>query len=180
MGDGKIPLRDISSDQIRGYLSVLLAAGTSVQLDHLKNVRSDLKSEISKQETLQQTIIAESISSEAAEPEFEQLPPPPMTPQPSESQVFQRPVEGLQCLISIEKVTNLSIGRDRLVSVSLETVEGNITTEWSADGVWNFQQACYLEENLPESIMFKLYSCAADIRESTDLKEIQVGYFSHF
>ena len=178
MADGKIPLRDISSEQIRGYLSVLLAAGTSVQLDQLKNVRSDLKSEIAKQESLHQTLIAESISSESAEQEQEELPPPPIEPQPSESQAFQRPIPGLQCLISIEKVTNLAIGGDRLLSVSVDTVEGNLTTEWSSDGVWNFQQACYLDENLPESIMFKLYSCAASITESTDLKDIQVIFFA--
>ena len=36
MADGRIPLRELVTNQNRGQLEILLAAGTSIQLENLK------------------------------------------------------------------------------------------------------------------------------------------------
>ena len=37
MADGRIPLRELVTNQNRGQLEILLAAGTSIQLENLKS-----------------------------------------------------------------------------------------------------------------------------------------------
>jgi len=36
MADGRIPLRELVTNQNRGQLDIILAAGTSIQLENLK------------------------------------------------------------------------------------------------------------------------------------------------
>jgi hypothetical protein len=66
--------------------------------------------------------------------------------------------QGIPCMITIEHISNLQIAPGRLICVSLETQEGQISTEWRNDGVFNFQKSCLLIDPLPEVIVFHLYS----------------------
>ena len=61
MADGKLPLRDLSTGQIRGHLSVLLAAGTSIQIENLKLMRSDLKQIVLEDQAKSDLLINESL-----------------------------------------------------------------------------------------------------------------------
>ena len=165
MADGKIPIRDLSSNQVRGYVSVLLAAGTSVQLDHLKSIRSDVKDIADMEDSKNETVISQSLEN-IEDIEDDQV--------NSESSKEAKEVVdtisstsnlhhllGIPCTISIGHVSNLLIAPNRLICVSLETQEGLVSTEWSTDGNWNFQKTCVLQDPLPETLVFHLYSCTS-------------------
>ena len=84
---------------------------------------------------------------------------------------------GIPCTISIGHTSNLQILPGRSTSVSLETQEGVVSTLWSSDGKWNFQKSCLLDDPLPDSLLFRIYSCVSDVSESTPLKEVQSREF---
>jgi hypothetical protein len=67
MADGKIPLRDLSTNQIRGYANVLLAAGTSVQLDNLKALRPDVRHIFDLENQKNETLLSNMNLNEAEE-----------------------------------------------------------------------------------------------------------------
>ena len=177
MADGKLPLRDLSTGQIRGHLSVLLAAGTSVQIENLKAMRSDLKQIILEDQAKSDLLINESLQGESVE-EMEQL-----TSQldlEKESNYETSPISmkpGISCTISIGHTSNLHISPGRSTSVSLETQEGPVSTLWSSEGKWNFQKSCLLADPLPESLLFRIYSCVSEVNENTPLNEVQSREF---
>lgn len=164
MADGKIPLRDLSSNQVRGYVSVLLAAGTSVQLDHLKCLRGDVKNMAETEELRNQSIISQSLEIENVEDIDEDQTTNASSKDAKdnlETISSNLPIFlGVPCTISIGHVSNLLIAPGRWICVCLDTQEGLVSTEWSSNGKWNFQKTCILQDPLPDTLVFHLYSCS--------------------
>ena len=176
MADGAIPLRDISTNQIRGYANVLLACGTSVQIEQLKQARQDVR-EMGQSESLKnETLVTDSLQVDSVD-EKDELELDLKKSEDNSGSVSSGLPNGIPCTISIGHVSNLLVAPGRSLSVSLDTQEGLVTTEWDAAGKWNFQKTCVLPDPLPDTLLFHLYSCVSQISNETPLNEVQSREF---
>ena len=57
MADGKIPIRELVTNQVRAHLDIVLAVGTSVQLDNFKSKRQDVQRVLREQESHEDSLI---------------------------------------------------------------------------------------------------------------------------
>ena len=65
--------------------------------------------------------------------------------------------EGINCLISIERCSNLNIREGSKIQVQIETEEGPVKTNWSSSGNFGFQKNCLLVDPLPGKLSFSVF-----------------------
>jgi len=148
MADGKVPIRELASNQVRGHLEVVLAVGTSVQIDNFKNKRADVSRLVNLQSALENSIIEASLDGEVEEEEIVE----------SEVEIIEEKPEpiGISCLISIDRCSNTNIRQHSKLRVTLDTLNGPVSTDWSGSGNFGFQQCCTFADPLPDKLVFSL------------------------
>ena len=139
MADGRIPLRELVTNQNRGQLDIILAAGTSIQLENLKTKvligslnppiifdyfqRSDISQILALDDEKSNTLIAQSLqnSEDILEDEQEHEEVPKLPEGALDQSQLEQPPSGISCLISIERCSNLNIRQNSKVQVRLGT-----------------------------------------------------------
>ena len=148
MADGKIPIRELITNQVRGHLDVVLAVGTSVQIENFKSKRADLTSIIEAQNITENSIIEASLDDqEINDEEIEEI---EMTEEEEKIPI------GISCLISIDRCSNLHIRAHSKIRVTLDTLNGPVSTDWSSSGNFGFQESCTFSDPLPDKLIFSL------------------------
>lgn len=159
MADGRIPLRELVTNQNRGQLEILIAAGTSIQLENLKSKRSDISQILALDDEKSNTLIAQSLQNSEDiledEPEHEEIPKLPE--EALDQSQLEHPPSGISCLISIERCSNLNIRQSSKVQVRLDTEEGTVSTNWTSSGNFGFQKNCLLADPLPGKLIFNIF-----------------------
>lgn len=72
---------------------------------------------------------------------------------------------GIVCVISIDRCSNIMIRPHSKIRVTLDTLEGEVSTDWSSSGNFGFQKSCTFADPLPDKLVFSIstkYSVESD------------------